>query len=120
MFKHHLNHFLLTEFILAENVQMSSSCNYCICLSFLCVLVNSSEKYSECVHVKKSCLFSSQSFFHAKISHLFCAHEKLKQNQIIMKKKKKHLILYLFEFQSKNLHLCCHQQFFKKYDDKLI
>ena len=37
-----------------------------------------------------------------------------------MKKEKEHLIFYLFELQSKNLHFYCHQQFFKKCDDKLI
>ena len=120
MSKHHFDHLSLTESIFAESVQISSFCNHCIHLSFLCVLVNSSEKYSKCVHVKKSCSFFSQSFFHVEISHLFHAHEKLEQNQIIMKKKKKHLILYLFEFQSKNLHLHHHQQFLKKHDDKLI
>ena len=57
-----------------------------ICLSFLYVLVNFFEKCSECVHVKKSCSFSSQFFFCVKISHLLHAYEKLKQNQIIMKK----------------------------------
>ena len=55
-----------------------------------------------------------------KISCLLCAHEKLEQNQIIMKKEKECLILCLFELQSKSLCLCCHQKFLKKYDDKLI
>ena len=120
MSKHHFDHFLLTKFILAESVQMSFFCDHCAHLLFLCVLADSSEKCSECVCVKKSCFFSSQFFFHVKISHFLCAHEKLEQNQIIMKKEKKHLILHLFEFQSKSLHLHCHQQFFKKHDDKLI
>src|SRR5438034_6311158 len=99
---------------------MLSSCDCCAHLLFLCVLVNSSEKYNECVHVKKSCFFFSQFFFHVKISCLLCAHEKLEQNQIIVKKEKKCLIFYLFQFQSKNLHLHHHQKFFKKHDDKLI
>src|SRR5438034_7421674 len=64
--------------------------------------------------------FFSQSFFHAEIFCFLHVHEKLEQNQIIVKKEKKYLILYLFEFQSKNLHFHCHQQFFKKHDDKLI
>src|SRR5436190_4215837 len=109
MSKCHLNHFLLTEFIFVKNVQMSSSCDYCIYLSFLCMLVNSSEKCSKCVHVKKSCSFSSQFFFHAEISHLLHAHEKLKQDQTIVKKEKEHLIFCLFKLQSKSLHLQCHQ-----------
>src|SRR5436189_2345579 len=120
MSKYCLNHFLLTEFIFAENVQMLSSCDYCICLLLLCVLVNSSEKCSKCVHVKKSCSFSSQSFFHVKISHLLHAHEKLKQDQTVMKEEKEYLILYLFKLQFKNLHLQHHQQFLKECDDKLI
>ena len=86
----------------------TSSCNCCICLSLLCVLVNSSEKCSKCVCVKKSCSFSSQSFFRAKISCLLHACEKLEQNQIIIKKEKEHLIFHLFKFQSKSLYLCCH------------
>ena len=120
MSKHYFDHFLLTESIFAENVQMSSSYDHCVCLSFSCVLADSSEKYNECVHVEKLCFFSSQFFFHMKISHLFHACEKLKQNQIIIKKEKEHLILHLSEFQSKNLHLHCHQKFLKKHDDKLI
>src|SRR5438034_7662486 len=120
MSKCYLDHFLLTEFIFAENVQMSSSCDCCVCLLFLCVLADSSEKCSECVCVKKLCSFSSQSFFCAEISHLLCACEKLKQDQIIVKKEKECLILYLFKLQSKNLCFCCHQKFLKECDDKLI
>src|SRR5437762_11288986 len=102
MFKCHLDHFLLTEFIFTENVQMSSSCDCCAHLLFLCVLVNSSEKCSKCVHVKKSCSFSSQFSFHAEISHLLYACEKLKQDQIIIKEKKECLILCLSELQLKS------------------
>src|SRR5436190_21607207 len=120
MSKHHLDHLSLAEFILAESVQMSSFCDHCTHLSLLCVLVNSSEKCSKCVHVKKSCFFSSQFFFHLKIFYLLHAHEKLEQNQIIVKEEKKHLILHLSELQLKNLHLHHYQQFFKKHDDKLI
>src|SRR5205085_4746897 len=109
-----------TEFIFVENVQMLFSCDHCVCLSLSCVLADSSEKCSECVHVKKLCFFSSQFFFCAEIFCLLHACEKLEQNQIIMKKEKKHLILYLFKFQSKSLCFCHHQQFLKKYDDKLI
>src|SRR5204863_3542759 len=87
---------------------------------FLCVLTDSSEKCSECVHVKKSYSFSSQFFFHTEISCLLHACEKLKQNQIIMKKEKEHLILHLFKLQSKSFCLCHHQKFLKEYDDKLI
>src|SRR5436189_573356 len=119
MSKYCLNHFLLTEFIFAENVQMLSSCDYCICLLLLCVLVNSSEKCSKCVHVKKSCFFFSQSFFCTEVSHFLHAHEKLKQNQTVVKKEKECLILCLSEFQSKSLCLCCHQKFLKECDDKL-
>ena len=55
-----------------------------------------------------------------KVFCLFHAHEKLKQNQTVVKKEKKYLIFHLSEFQSKNLCLCHHQQFLKKHDDKLI
>src|SRR5205085_235091 len=120
MFKCHLDHLLLIKFIFAENVQMLSSCDHCICLSLSCVLADSSEKYSEYMYVKKLCSFSSQFFFCVKVFCFFHACEKLKQNQIIVKKEKKCLILYLSELQLKNLCLCCHQQFLKKYDDKLI
>src|SRR5947207_10717845 len=99
---------------------MSSSCDCCAHLLFLCVLVNFSEKCSECVCVKKLCFFSSQSFFCAEIFCLLHACEKLEQNQIIVKKEKKCLIFCLSELQSKSLCLCCHQQFLKKHDDKLI
>src|SRR5947207_2158648 len=60
MSKHHLDHLSLTESIFAESVQMSSLCDHCICLSLSCVLVNSSEKCSKCMHIKKSCSFFSQ------------------------------------------------------------
>src|SRR5436190_15718180 len=109
-----LDHLLLIESIFAKSVQMLSLCDCCICLLLLCVLADSSEKCSECVCVKKSCFFSSQSFFCVKIFCLFHAHEKLKQNQIIVKKEKKCLIFCLSEFQSKSLHLHHHQQFLKK------
>src|SRR5204863_3899284 len=105
MFKCCLDHLLLTEFIFAENVQMSSSYDCYACLLLLCVLADSSEKCSECVCIKKLCFFSSQFFFHAEISYLLCACEKLKQNQIIVKKEKKCLIFYLSEFQSKSFCL---------------
>src|SRR5204863_8158640 len=75
---------------------------------------------SECVCVKKSCFFSSQFFFYAEISCFLHAHEKLKQNQTVMKKKKEYLIFHLFKLQSKSFCFYCHQQFLKKYDDKLI
>ena len=120
MSKHCFDHFSLTESILAENVQMLSSCDCCTCLLFLCMLADFSEKCSKCVCVKKSCSFFSQSFFCVKISCFLYAHEKLKQDQIIMKKEKEYLILHLFKLQSKNLCLHYHQKFLKKYDDKLI
>src|SRR5436190_22655650 len=115
-----LDHLSLTESIFAENVQMLSSCDCCVCLSLLCMLADSSEKCSECVCVKKLCSFSSQSFFHVKISHLLHTCEKLEQNQTVMKKEKKCLIFCLFELQSKSLCLYYHQKFLKKHDDKLI
>src|SRR5438034_2768538 len=100
MFKCYFDHFLWAEFIFTESVQMLSSCDYCTHLLLLCVLADSSEKCSEYVYVKKLCFFSSQSFFHTEISCLLCAHEKLKQNQTVVKKEKKCLILYLSELQS--------------------
>src|SRR5437762_11743458 len=103
MFKYHLDHLFLIEFIFAENVQMSCFCDHCAHLLLSCVLANFSEKCSKCVHVKRSCSFSSQSSFCAEIFHLLHAHEKLEQNQIIVKKEKECLILYLFKLQSKNL-----------------
>src|SRR5438034_3965073 len=108
MSKYHLDHFLLAESIFAESVQMLSLCDHCVCLSLSCVLADSSKKCNECVHVKKLCFFSSQSFFHAEIFCLLHACEKLEQNQIIIKKEKEHLIFHLFKFQSKSLYLCCH------------
>src|SRR5436190_7597755 len=120
MFKHHLDHFSLTESIFTEDVQMLSFCDCCICLLLSCVLADSSEKCSKCVHVKKLCSFSSQFFFHAEIFCLLHTHEKLEQNQITVKKEKEHLIFCLSELQLKNLHLHHHQQFLKKCDDKLI
>src|SRR5437773_5923530 len=42
MSKHHLDHLSLTESIFAESVQMSSLCDCCTHLLFLCVLADSS------------------------------------------------------------------------------
>ena len=57
MSKHYFDHFFLIQFILVKNIQMSFSCNYCACLLFSCMLVNSSEKCNECMYIKKSCFF---------------------------------------------------------------
>ena len=59
MSKHHLNHFSLTQFILAEDVQMSFSCNHCIRQRKFYVIFNKFNKCSECVCLKKSCLLFS-------------------------------------------------------------
>ena len=109
MIKYYLNYISLTQFILAENIQISSSYNYYAHLKLSCVLADTSKKYSKCVHVKKLCFFSLQSFFHAEISYLLCACEKLEQNQIIMKKEKECLILHLFKLQLKSLCFHHHQ-----------
>ena len=120
MFKCYLDHLSLTELIFAESVQMLFSCDCCAHLSLSCVLADFSEKYSECVCVKKSCFFFSQFFFHVKISHLLYACEKLEQNQTVMKKEKECLLFHLSELQLKSLCLYYHQQFLKECDDKLI
>src|SRR5436190_9542873 len=59
MLKCCLDHFFLTQFILAEDVQMLSSCDHCARQRKSCVVSDKSDKCSECVHSKKTCLLFS-------------------------------------------------------------
>ena len=88
MSKCHFNHFLLIEFIFIKNVQMLFFYDYCAYLLLTCVFADSSEKYNEYVYVKKLCFFSLQLFFCIEVFYFLCVCEKLKQDQIIIKKKK--------------------------------
>ena len=92
MSKHHLNHFFLTQFILAEDVQMSSSCDHCARQKKSCVISDKFNKCSECVHSKKSCSLFSDSLA-VNMIQLLKIHEKIKKEQIIFSNKKQ----YLFE-----------------------
>ena len=58
MSKHYFDYFFLIQFILVEDVQMSSLCDYYIKQKKLCVISDKSDKYSEYVYSKKSCSFS--------------------------------------------------------------
>src|SRR5204863_5888942 len=92
MSKHHLDHFSLTQFILTENVQMSSSCDHCIRQKKFCVISDKFNKYSECVHLKKSCLLFFNSLT-VNITQLLKTHEKIEKEQVTLLDEKQ----YLFE-----------------------
>src|SRR5437762_8066841 len=92
MSKHCLNHFSLTQFILAENVQMLSLCDHCTRQKKFCIISDKFNKYSECVHSKKSCLLFFD-FLIVNIVQLLKTHEKIEKEQIILSDEKQ----YLFE-----------------------
>src|SRR5204863_517525 len=81
MFKCCLNHFSLTQFILAEDVQMLSLCDHCTRQKKFCIIFNKFNKCSECVHSKKLCsLFFN--FLIMNVVQLLKAHEKIEKEQI--------------------------------------
>ena len=80
MFKCHLNHFSLTQFIFIENVQMSSFCDHCTRQKKFCVIFNKFNKYSEYVHSKKSCLLFF-NFLIVNVVQLLKIHEKIEKEQ---------------------------------------
>src|SRR5438034_542877 len=86
MSKHHLDHFSLTQFILAEDVQMSFSCKHCVKQKKSCVVSDKSDKYSECVHSKKSCSFSFNSLA-VNVVQLLKIHEKIEKKQTVFSDK---------------------------------
>ena len=90
MSKHHLNHFSLTQFILAEDVQMSFSCDHYARQKKFCIIFNKFNKYSEYVCLKKSCLLFF-SFLIMNIMQLLKTCEKIEKEQITFSDEKQHL-----------------------------
>ena len=87
MFKCHFNHFSLTQFILAEDVQMLSFCDCCTRQKKFCVISDKFNKCSECVCLKKSCsLFSD--FLTVNIVWLLKTHKKIEKKQTALSNKK--------------------------------
>src|SRR5436190_8987712 len=80
MSKHHLDHFLLIQFILTKNVQMSSLCDHCAEQKKFCVISNKSNKCSEYVCSKKSCLLFSD-FLTVNIVQLLKTHKRIEKKQ---------------------------------------
>ena len=102
MSKHHLNHFFLIQFILAENVQISSFCDHCTKQNKLCVISDKFNKCSECIHLKKSCLLFF-SFLIMNVAQLLKTHEKIEKKQTAFSNEKQ----YLFEaFQTAEIKKC--------------
>src|SRR5947207_14437628 len=92
MFKHYFDHFSLTQFILVKDVQMSSFCDHCTRQKKFCIIFNKFNKYSKCVHSKKSCsLFFSSLIMN--VVQLLKTHEKIEKKQITFSDEKQ----YLFE-----------------------
>src|SRR5438876_96234 len=87
MSKHHFDHFFLTQFILAEDVQMLSSCDHCARQKKLCVVSDKFNKCSECVCFKKSCSFSFSSLA-VNVMQLLKIHEKIEREQIMFSDEK--------------------------------
>src|SRR5204863_3158806 len=92
MSKYCLDHFFLTQFILAENVQMLSFCNHCARQKKSCFLSDKFNKCSECVCSKKSCLLFFD-FLIMNIAQLLKIHEKIEKKQTALSDEKQ----YLFE-----------------------
>src|SRR5205085_7716617 len=90
MFKCHLNHFFLTQFILAKNVQMLSFCDCCARQKKFCVIFDKFNKCSECVCLKKSCSLSSDSLI-MNVVQLLKTHEKIEKEQTAFSNEKQHL-----------------------------
>src|SRR5436190_12273294 len=119
MFKYHLNHFFLIQFILAEDVQMLFLCNCCIRQKKFCVIFNKFNKCSECVYSKKSCLLFSDSLT-VNIVQLLKTHEKIEKEQITLSDEKQHLFEAFQAVETKKHQLHHHAQFLCNCDDKLI
>src|SRR5436190_18728920 len=119
MSKHHFDHFSLTQFILAEDIQMSFSCNHCARQKKFCVISDKFNKYNECVHSKKSCLLFSY-FLIMNIAQLLKIHEKIKKEQTVFSDEKQHLFEAFQAVEIKKYQLHHHTQFLHDHDDKLI
>src|SRR5438034_9674060 len=117
MFKHHFNHFFLTQFILAEDVQMSFLCDHCARQKKFCIIFNKFNKCSECVHSKKSCsLFFN--FLTVNITQLLKTHEKIEKKQITFFDEKQHLFEAFQAAEIKKHQLHHHAQFLHDCDNK--
>src|SRR5437773_4028250 len=119
MSKHHLDHFSLTQFILAENVQMPFSCDHCTRQTKFCVIFNKFNKCSECVYLKKLCLLFFSSLV-MNIIQLLKTHEKIEKEQITLFDKKQYLFEAFQVVEIKKHQLHHHTQFLHNHDDKLI
>ena|SRR5436190_848462 len=102
MFKYCFDHFSLTQFILAENVQILIFCNCCARQKKFCIISDKFNKYSKCVYLKKSCsLFSD--FLTVNVAQLLKTCEKIEKKQITLSNKKQ----CLFEaFQAAEIKKC--------------
>src|SRR5438034_9618911 len=116
MSKHHLDHFSLTQFILAEDVQMLSLCDHCTRQKKFCVIFNKFNKCSECIHSKKPCsLFFSSLVMN--ITQLLKIHEKIEKEQITLSDEKQHLFEAFQAAETKKHQLHHHAQFLHDCDD---
>ena len=114
-----LNHFSLTQFILAEDVQMSSLYDCCARQKKFCIIFNKFNKCSKYVHSKKSCLLFS-SFLTVNIIWLLKIHEKIEKKQITFFNEKQCLFEVSQAAEIKKYQLCHHAQFLYNHDNKLI
>src|SRR5436190_14750568 len=119
MSKCHFDHFFLTQFILAEDIQMLSSCDHCVRQKKFCVISDKFNKYSEYVCSKKLCsLFCD--FLIMNVVQLLKTHEKIEKKQITLSNEKQHLFEAFQAAEIKKHQLHCHTQFLHDHDDKLI
>src|SRR5438034_11292397 len=102
MSKHCLDHFSLTQFILAESVQISFFCDHCAQQKKFCVISDKFNKCSECVHSKKLCLLFF-NFLTVNVAQLLKIHEKIEKEQTAFFNEKQ----CLFEaFQAAEIKKC--------------
>src|SRR5438046_1845354 len=119
MFKHCLDHFFLTQFILVKDVQMSFSCDCCARQRKSCVISDKLNKYSECIHSKKLCLLFSDSLT-VNVTQLLKTCEKIEKEQTALLNEKQCLFEAFQAAEIKKHQLCHHTQFLCDCDDKLI
>ena len=113
------DYFSLTQFILVKDVQMSSSCDYCAKQKKFYVILNKFNKYSEYVHLKKSCLLFFD-FLIMNVTQLLKTYEKIEKKQITLSDEKQHLFKAFQAAETKKHQLHHHTQFLHNHDDKLI
>ena len=119
MFKYCFNHFLLSQLIYLNSIEMPLSCNCCACLSKSCIFSEDFSKYEKCVYLKKSCSSSDSSLINNSL-WLIHAQQKIEAEKKTVQFCQYKLLKKLISLSAKNLQLKHQSKFLKKYESKLI